>query len=117
MKGITMKSKKGEKVTELTTRTSSMQEGCDHAWAAETLREPNFGVAFASIRTCRKCGKRQGQDHTVGRTGGPIVDLQAKKATGIEVLPGKSCKAKVRVDTPEGCRKYFEERLGKFVDF
>ena len=48
---------------------------CDHVWSEKTLREPNFGVAFASIRTCKKCGKRQGSDFTAGRVGGPNIDL------------------------------------------
>ena len=54
-------------------------EYCEHEWSVETLREPNFGVAFASIQTCRKCGTRQGQDYTAGRIGGPMVKLPNKE--------------------------------------
>jgi len=52
---------------------------CVHEWLEETLYEPNFHVAFAAIRTCRRCGRRQGQDYTAGQTGGPLVDLPDKK--------------------------------------
>jgi len=49
-------------------------------WVEGTLRDLNFGVAFATIGTCRKCAKRQGADHTAGRIGGPMVDLPSGRS-------------------------------------
>jgi len=57
--------------------------GPAHVWVEETLREPNFHVAFGAVRTCERCGKRQTADYTAGRIGGPWVD-----APNVEVSHG-----------------------------
>lgn len=56
--------------------TTTTETACPHDWTEMTLREPTFQIAFATLRTCRLCGRRQGADHTAGRIGGPWVDLK-----------------------------------------
>ena len=44
-----------------------------HTWREETLREPNFQVAYGAKRTCIICGRVEIADYTAGRIGGDWV--------------------------------------------
>jgi hypothetical protein len=54
---------------------STSQAKCQHNWIEETLREPNFQVAFGRVRTCKICGKEQYANYAEGRVGEPFRDV------------------------------------------
>lgn len=56
-----------------------MRKICEHSWTTETLREPDFQVAYGAVRVCAKCRKRQFADYTAGRIGGDFKDSKEKK--------------------------------------
>ena len=48
---------------------------CNHEWGPEeTLRDPNFQVAFGAKRECKICGQKQYADYCAGWCGGPWVN-------------------------------------------
>ena len=78
-------------MTERKMSNFDMSEGTcpKHDWKEETLREPNFHVAFGCLRICRLCGKKQYSNFAEGRWGGPFRDVpeDASKATAGIIFP------------------------------
>jgi len=59
----------------------SPESGCSgHDWIEETLREPNFQVAYGAKRTCRRCAMVQFAEFCAGRVGGPRGDVPNDQA-------------------------------------
>ena len=61
-------------------RACKMSE-CKHDWYLKRICDKNFGVCFATQRTCRKCGKVQVARHDEGRCGGPYRDAVHNETT------------------------------------
>lgn len=96
---VTILERDHREISRLYVRGYLNQSGFDNAGRELSKRIEKYVAEFAATMKSKK-----------------VRSKVKEKATGIEVLPGKSCKAKVRVDTPLGCRNYFHKRLGKFVD-
>lgn len=96
---VTILERDHREISRLYVRGYLNQSGYDNAGRELSKRIEKYVAEFAATMKSKK-----------------VRSKVKEKATGIEVLPGKSGKAKVRVDTPLGCRTYFHKRLGKFVD-
>ena len=49
---------------------------CEHEWKYKYITDKNFGVLWAIIRVCKKCGREEANNHAVGRQGTGWIEIK-----------------------------------------